>query len=78
MAQTFLPTEELTELAPFPPQTWRRWRSTGFGPPYIKVGNRVLYDRDEVLAWLASKRFTSTADEQAAKQLQPRKRRARS
>ena len=31
-------------------------------PPYRKIGKRVLYDRDELLTWLESKRRASTSD----------------
>jgi hypothetical protein len=31
-------------------------------PPYRKIGKRVLYDRDELIAWLESKRRASTSD----------------
>lgn len=31
-------------------------------PPYRKLGKRVVYDRDELLAWLESKRRASTSD----------------
>jgi len=31
-------------------------------PPYRKLGKRVVYDRDELLAWLDSKRRASTSD----------------
>lgn len=44
------------------PKTLDNWRSTGGGPPYYKIGGRVLYDDAEVDAWLAARRRTSTSD----------------
>jgi hypothetical protein len=38
-----------------------RWRRTGSGPPYLKVGGRRLYDREATLAWLRSRQVTSTS-----------------
>ena len=34
------------------PSTLRRWRSTGQGPRYTKVGWLVRYPRPEVKRWL--------------------------
>jgi hypothetical protein len=31
-------------------------------PPFRKLGKKVVYDRDELLAWLESKRRASTSD----------------
>ncbi len=35
-------------------QTLRKWRARGKGPPYIEVGRRFYYPRDERKAWLES------------------------
>ena len=46
------------------PRTLQRWRGTGEGPPYHRLGRRkVIYFRSELLAWLASRRHTSTSAE---------------
>ena len=37
-------------------------RVTGKGPPYIKKGGRILYDLDDVDAWLDSDKRQSTSD----------------
>ncbi|MBX9861164.1 MAG: helix-turn-helix domain-containing protein [Hyphomicrobium sp.] len=46
--------------------TLERLRGTGEGPPYMKLGSgrtsRVMYDKRDVDAWLASKRRNSTGD----------------
>ena len=42
------------------PKTLQRMRVTGDGPPYVKWGRRVIYDRtdlDDWMAWL-KRRFT--------------------
>jgi hypothetical protein len=46
--------------------TLDRSRVTGLigntpAPPHIKIGSRVLYDPDDLDAWLASNRRTSTS-----------------
>ena len=49
------------------PETLRRWRTTGGGPPWVRVGStpraRCLYLRRHINAWLEAHTFTSTADE---------------
>lgn len=47
--------------------TLDRSRVTGLigntpAPPHIKIGSRVLYDPEDLDAWLASNRRTSTSD----------------
>jgi predicted DNA-binding transcriptional regulator AlpA len=42
-------------------KTLDNWRSTGGGPPYYKIGGRVVYDDAEVDDWLAARRRTSTS-----------------
>ena len=32
--------------------TLQRWRSSGFGPPSSKNGNRVLYTRSDLYDWM--------------------------
>ena len=34
-------------------QTLAHWRSQKKGPPYVKVGQQILYSRDGVRRWLA-------------------------
>nr|WP_269434072.1 helix-turn-helix domain-containing protein [Pelagovum pacificum] len=32
-------------------RTLQRWRAEGFGPRWLRIGGRILYPRDEVLAY---------------------------
>lgn len=43
-----------------------KWRLSGDGPPYVKVGTRIAYDEDMVEAWLRSRVRKSTSDGRAA------------
>ena len=43
--------------------TAQRWRSEGGGPPFLKIGGRVMYDEERVHEWLASHEQTSTSNE---------------
>lgn len=49
---SFMTTAEVAELARTSPETVRYWRHVGKGPAGVKVGRKVLYDRDEVARWL--------------------------
>jgi excisionase family DNA binding protein len=48
----YLTTAELAELVRAPDSTVRHWRHCGKGPKSFRLGKRVLYDVDEVRAWL--------------------------
>jgi hypothetical protein len=48
------------------PKTLANWRSLGSGPPFYKVGARVVYDDADVDAWLATRKRTSTTQQTAA------------
>jgi predicted DNA-binding transcriptional regulator AlpA len=36
--------------------TIRRWRKSGQGPEFYRVGTRIKYDPHECAAWLASRK----------------------
>lgn len=46
----------LEELIGISHATLATWRHFGTGPHYLKLGGRVLYPREDVLAWLAGQR----------------------
>ncbi len=45
------------------PRTLERWRWLGQGPRYLKIGGRVVYRLDDVVAYEAQQLRTSTAAE---------------
>lgn len=49
----YVTPEEASELLRRPTSTLAYWRHRGEGPPYAKIGRRVLYRRVDVMAWLA-------------------------
>lgn len=53
--------QALADLTGRSVRTLERDRTTGAGVPFVKIGGRILYRRDDVLAFLASRVFTSTA-----------------
>ena len=44
------------------PATLETLRSRGGGPPFVKLGRRVVYRREDLDAWLAASRRTSKSD----------------
>jgi predicted DNA-binding transcriptional regulator AlpA len=42
--------------------TLEKKRLTGEGPPFIRLGRTIVYDTRDLVAWLASRRATSTSD----------------
>ncbi len=44
------------------PQTARRLRVLGGGPPFLKRGRKVLYDPRDVQKWIDGQKRTSTSD----------------
>ena len=49
-----------------PPRTAQRWRATGQGLPYVRLGpRRVVYRVADVEAWLAGRTYAHRAAEQA-------------
>ncbi|MEZ4315806.1 MAG: helix-turn-helix domain-containing protein [Polyangiaceae bacterium] len=54
-------TKEAASLLGFPPQTLRRWRVRGGGPPYAKIGGRVRYRHADLAAWIEGRVQKNTA-----------------
>ncbi|MEM4406875.1 MAG: helix-turn-helix domain-containing protein [Candidatus Methanomethylicaceae archaeon] len=51
-AEKYITEKELSEIISIAPQTLRNWRHQGYGPPYIKVGRRVLYKLSDVIRFM--------------------------
>ena len=66
MDEVLLTEREFSERYKVPPRTAQRWRSTGDGPPFVRLGpRRVAYRPSDVERWAASRTFASRADELA-------------
>lgn len=62
----FLTPQRLAELLGVSVRTLERNRHVARSIPFRKIGRRVLYARDDVLAYLAEATFRSTAEAKAA------------
>lgn len=58
----FLNVREVADLTGVAVSSLNKWRlAPDRGPPFLKLGaRRVVYDRDDVLAWMSAQRRTST------------------
>lgn len=54
-------TAEAASYCGLSPRTLEKLRLTGDGPPFLKLGRAVVYDRADLDAWLNSRRRTSTS-----------------
>ena len=55
-----LTPQEAAEFLRSKDRTLERWRSTGDGPPFVKVGRKVVYRLTDLNAWLEQQRRTHT------------------
>lgn len=62
MINHLLNQREAATLLGLSPRTLERYRCTGFGPAYRKLGRRVLYAPTDINAWTASRVRTSTSE----------------
>jgi hypothetical protein len=62
----YLPPEAASRvLGGIAVQTLARWRCEGTGPKFCKVGRRVVYSVEDLAAWVASRKFSSTSESAA-------------
>lgn len=61
MADQFLNQVHLARRWQISPRTLERWRYTGEGPAYVKIGGRVVYKLADVEAYENGRRCESTA-----------------
>ena len=64
--RTCLNQTELAARWSISARTLERWRWTGEGPAFLKIGGRVVYRLEDVLASEQARQRRSTADRGAA------------
>lgn len=63
----FLSASQFCELLGIDERTAMRWRGTGCGPKFVRIGpRRVVYRRSDVDAWVAARTFKHRAAEAVA------------
>jgi hypothetical protein len=69
-SQDYMTPEQVAEIAHVVPDTLSRWRSSGKGPPFIRLGGRsVLYYRPDVISWLEAHRKGTNVDREARREV---------
>jgi Helix-turn-helix domain len=62
LGPNLLTQADLADLFGISQRKLERDRHIGAGIPFVKVGRRVLYRREDILAFLEENRFVSTAE----------------
>jgi len=62
--KAFLTSKELSDRWRLSDQTLANWRYAGKGPPFIRVGSRVLYPVEGINAFEKSSNFDNAKDQQ--------------
>ena len=60
--EKYLTSAEVAEAFGVSEATLQRWRRTGFGPTYVRVGRRPRYPLESVEDWLADRTVVTTED----------------
>jgi len=68
MSARYLRTKEAAEHCGSTQSSFEKRRVHGGGPPFIKMGRTVVYALTDLDAWMAERRFRSTAEADAARQ----------
>lgn len=64
MQDVYFTEQQFSERYQVPRRTAQRWRTTGEGPAFVRLGKRrVLYRLTDIEQWLASRTFSSRAAE---------------
>jgi hypothetical protein len=60
----YIDEDGLWERYLIPPRSAQRWRASGGGPAFVRLGRRrIVYRVADVERWLAEQTFSSRADE---------------
>lgn len=62
MDDELLDTERVAKVCGLSEVTLRKWRITGDGPRFVRLGRAVRYRRADLDAYLARRAFTSTTE----------------
>ena len=61
---TYLTERQFCELYHVSARTAQRWRVTGDGPPFVRIGpHKIVYRMSDAESWAAGRTFAHRADE---------------
>nr|DAY63354.1 MAG TPA: helix-turn-helix domain protein [Caudoviricetes sp.] len=58
----YLTTKELSKRWKINPNTIEHWRTQGFGPEFIRIGRKILYSLDSIIAFENKRKAQNTAE----------------
>jgi predicted DNA-binding transcriptional regulator AlpA len=62
LSDELLDTIDVAHIYGVTPECIRRWRMTGAGPRFVRLGRAVRYRREAVDAFLQSREFSTTTE----------------
>ncbi len=62
MTEELFDTEAVATYVGLSPVTLRKWRMTGAGPRFVRIGRAIRYRKAELDAFLAGREFATTAE----------------
>lgn len=65
MTATLLTTGDRVRPTGETDPTWRLRRMRGDGPPFVRIGVRAFYRREDVEEWLRGRTYRTTTEETA-------------
>lgn len=66
MTDELFDTEAVARYAGLSPVTLRKWRMTGAGPRFVRLGRAVRYRKAELDAYIERRTFAHTSEADAA------------
>lgn len=61
--QKYFTNEEAADFLRISLKTLNNMRVSGDGPTFVKLGQRITYDRDDLIAWANRHKRNSTSDD---------------
>lgn len=56
--RTYLSTRQVGEMLGMSPASLTNWRSAGKGPPYARIGKKVVYPAATLMEWIERHTYT--------------------
>jgi excisionase family DNA binding protein len=56
-----IPTSEAADILGLQPNTLEKWRLSGEGPTFVRVGRSIRYRRQDLAEWINGRRSSSTS-----------------
>lgn len=66
MTDRYITEQQLADITKRSVKSWQRDRTKGGSIPFIRCGGKILYDMEDVTAWMNSRKFSSTSEYQTA------------